>query len=80
MTKKVKSLDDLLQGIKQLLLENRCSFSDEEKVLLNDCLAYLQQSKKISNKTGFTNLGLIAKATEILLRLLLVSEHLKDLY
>mgnify|MGYP001612126794 CR=1 FL=1 len=79
MTKKVKSLDDLLRGVKHLLLENRCSFSDEEKVLLNDCLGYLQQAKKISEQTGYPDIGLITRAIEILLKLFLVAEHLKDL-
>jgi hypothetical protein len=36
MNKHVKSLDALETGIKQLLSEDRCSFSDEEKVLLNE--------------------------------------------
>jgi hypothetical protein len=33
-----ESLGDLAKGIKQLLLEDRCSFSEEEQVLLHDCL------------------------------------------
>lgn len=80
MTKHVKSLDDLLVGVKHLLSENRCSFSDEEKVLLQECLGYLQQAKKISVQTGSPDIGLITRAIEILLQLFLVAEHLKDLF
>jgi hypothetical protein len=74
MIRNVKSLDDLEKGIKQLLLESRCSFSDEEKVLLNDCVVALQQTKKSSN------LDLIVKVVEILTKLFIASDHLKDIF
>jgi hypothetical protein len=74
MIRNVKSLDDLEKGIKQLLLESRCSFSDEEKVLLNDCVVALQQTKKSSN------LDLIVRVFEILTKLFIASEHLKDIF
>ena len=80
MTKNVKRLDDLIRGVKHLLSENRCSFSDEDKVLLNDCLGYLQQAKKIGEQTGYPDTGLITRAIENLLRLFSVAEHLKDLF
>ncbi len=79
MTKHVKSLDDLVQGIKQLLSENRCSFSDEEKVLLNDCILKFQQSKEETMQIGKPDYGSIAQALEILIKLMIVSEHLKNL-
>ena len=74
MIRNVKSLDDLEKGIKQLLLESRCSFSDEEKVLLNDCVIALQQTKKSSN------LDLIVKVFEILSKVFIASDHLKDIF
>ena len=74
MIRNVKSLDDLEKGIKQLLLESRCSFSDEEKVLLNDCVFALQQTKKSSN------LDLIVKVFEILSKVFIASDHLKDIF
>ncbi len=74
MNKKVKSLGDLETGIKLLLLENRCSFSDEEKVLLNDCLLVIQQAK--SN----LDVGLVVKVFEILSKLFIASDHLKDIF
>lgn len=80
MTSHVKSLDDLSQGIKQLLSENRCSFSDEEKVLLNDCLGYLEQARKVSKQSGYPDFGLITKTVEILLRILAIADHLNDIF
>lgn len=74
MNKNVKSLGDLETGIKHLLLENRCSFSDEEIVLLNECLEVIQKAK--SNQ----NVGLVVKIFEILSRLFIASDHLKDIF
>lgn len=74
MIRNVKSLGDLEKGIKQLLLESRCSFSDEEKVLLNDCVFELQQTKKSSN------LDLTVKVVEILTKLFIASDHLKGIF
>jgi hypothetical protein len=74
MIKNVRSLDDLEKGIKQLLLESRCSFSDEEKVLLNDCIVALQQTKKSNN------LSLIIKVVEILSKLFTTNDYLKDIF
>jgi len=73
MIKKCESLDDLIRGIKQLLLENRCSFSDEEKVLLNECIVTLQEFN-MNNQ-----FHLVVKVIEILTRLFVASEHLKDI-
>ena len=74
MIKNVKSLGDLETGIKHLLLENRCSFSDEEKVLLNECLEVIQEAKRNQN------VGLVVKILEILSRLFIASDHLKDIF
>jgi hypothetical protein len=74
MNKKVNSLDDLETGIKHLLLENRCSFSDEEIVLLNECLVVIQKAKSKQN------VGLVVKVFEILSRLFIASDHFKDIF
>lgn len=79
MTKNVKSLDALIAGIKQLLLENRCSFSDEEKTLLNACIQKLQQIKEKQEQTGRPDLGDVAEVLGFLIKLMAVSEHLKHL-
>lgn len=41
----IERLGDLEKGIKQLLLENRCSFSDKDKVLLKDIIELVQVVK-----------------------------------
>jgi hypothetical protein len=74
MNNKVKSLGDLETGIKHLLLENRCSFSDEEKVLLNECLLVIQEAKRKQN------VDLVVKIFGILSRLFIASDHLKDIF
>ena len=38
-------VDSLMQGIKAILSENRCSLTDDDKVLLTECLAELQRTK-----------------------------------
>ena len=78
MIRNVKSLDDLEKGIKQLLLESRCSFSDEDKDLLNECILALEKAKQPTKKSGIPDLGLIAKAIELLTKLFIAGEHLKN--
>lgn len=73
MNKKIKSLDDLGTGVKHLLLENRCSFSDEEKVLLNECLVVIQEAKRDQNR------GHVVKIIEILSRLFIAGEQFTDI-
>jgi len=40
-------VDDLILGMKTILSEKRCSFSDEEKVHLANAIRYLEDSKKV---------------------------------
>lgn len=74
MKKKARSLDDLQTGIKQLLSEDRCSFSDEEKVLLNECITEIQQLKKTRDP------DLLIKILEVLGKLFVASDFVKDLF
>jgi hypothetical protein len=80
MKKNVESLDALITGIKQLLLESRCSFSDEEKSLLDNCILALEKAKERTKNSGYPDLGLIAKAVELLTKLFIAGEHLKDIF
>jgi hypothetical protein len=74
MIKKIESLGDLETGIKQLLLENRCSFSDEEKVILKNCLLLIRQAKR--NQT--TNN--IVRVIETLSRFFLTNDSFNDFF
>ena len=73
-----KSTDDLIQGIKDILSKNRCSFSSEEQVLLEGCIEKLKALKSESNvqtkaKDLISILGMISKVFTIV-------DHLKDLF
>lgn len=74
----LKNNDELIQGIKAILSNDRCSFSDEEQVLLNDCINRLEESKTepdpLIQKLKFV------KVLEILLRVFTFIDHLKDLF
>ncbi len=50
------NLECLIQGIEAFILKNRCSLSDEDLVLLNDCLSFLKSSTK-TKKLSFENVG-----------------------
>lgn len=46
----------LIQGIDVFISKNRCSLSDEDLVLLNDCLNFLKSSAK-TKKLSFEDVG-----------------------
>lgn len=77
--KKQKNLDDLIEGVKAVLSKDRSSFTDEEFVLSNQCLNYLQEAQCINQQTNEVDIGLVSKAVEILVRLFVMIEKLKDL-
>ncbi len=70
----IKSLGDLEKGIKQLLRENRYSFSDNEKELLNQCLALIKKAK------GENILNTIVDILKILGRLFIFSQDISNLF
>jgi hypothetical protein len=74
MLTNVKSLDDLETGVKHLLLENRCSFSDEEIALLKSCIIVIQQAKDEQN------LNLIVKILHILSKLFIASDEFSEFF
>ena len=45
MKKKNQDVNSLIQGIEAILLKNRCSLLDEEKVLLENCLTQLKSGE-----------------------------------
>lgn len=73
-----KSTDELILGIKTILSKNRCSFSSEEQVLLEDCIEKLEALKSEPNvqnkaKDFISILGLISRVFTIV-------NHLKDFF
>lgn len=63
----IKSLGDLERGIKQLLLENRCSFSDDDRVLLNDCMKVMQDIQSELKKGKKPDPNLLINLAQLLL-------------
>lgn len=75
-----KSLGDLEKGIKQLLLEDRCSFSTDDRALLHDCLDLINSIKSSSvARPGFHTESL-ARLVELVLKLLVAGHHFKQLF
>lgn len=72
MNYKQMSLDDLERGVERLLLEDRCSFSDEEKVLLTECVRLIKEFRKNREVTSYV------KILEILLKFFLDNIAFKD--
>lgn len=79
MKKRVKSLKHLERGIKQLLSENRCSLSEQQKVFLNSSLSYLKSPKRDKETENMAKLWPAFEVLDFLIRLYAVVEFLKDL-
>ena len=47
-----KDIDGLIQGISTILSKNRCSLTDEEIALLQDCMKQLKLQETTSNRLG----------------------------
>ena len=75
-----ESLGDLEKGIKQLLLEDRCSFSVDDRVLLNDCLELVKRSKADSQANSHLNVDSLAQIVELLIKLICAGNHFKHLF
>lgn len=75
----VKSIDSLRKGILRLLSQSRCSFSEEEKVLLFDCLQALERLKEILVQKNTLHLTTAIKVVELLMRVFAISGHMKEM-
>lgn len=75
----IKSPDDLILGIKTILSKNRCSFSVEEQVLLEDCITRLEETKSKPPSDPQIELETIQVLT-ILMRVFYAAKHLMDLF
>lgn len=73
---KNQDVDSLIQGIEAILLKNRCSFSKDEKMLLENCLTELRKS--VFNVADFSKLT--EKIAKWLLLFFELSDHLNDLF
>jgi hypothetical protein len=72
-----KNNDELILGIKNILSNYRCSFSEDEKVLLNDCINKLEG---LNSRDGrVQNAKQAVEVVGILLRIFTVADRIKDL-
>lgn len=74
----LKNSEDLILGIKVILSKHRCSFSDEEQVLLNDCINMLEQSRSAPDIQS--RMATSVKVLETIARIFSIYDHLKDLF
>ena len=74
-----KSLGDLERGIKQLLSEDRCSFSIDDRALLHDCLDLISSIKAGSLARPGFNVESLARLVELILKLLVAGDQFKQL-
>lgn len=77
-THNLKNNDDLIQGIRIILSNYRCSFSDEEQVLLNDCINALEKSK--SETDPVVTFQESVKVVGTIIRVFSIIDHFKDLF
>ena len=71
-----ESLGDLARGIKQLLLEDRCSFSEKELVLLNDCIEIIEiMISKPEDRDRELDLYDASRLVELLMHVFLIVHH-----
>jgi hypothetical protein len=73
-----KSDDDLIRGIKTILSNYRCSFSDEEQVLLRQCINKLEKSR--ADPDSKDRYQASVEVLGMLLRIFILINHIKDLF
>ena len=68
--------ESLVQGIEAFISRNRCSLSNEDLVLLNDCLDFIKSCKK----TKMPSLETVGRIAELLLKFLSASDDIMNLF
>lgn len=77
-----QNLDRLMQGIKSIISENRCSLSKEELKLLEEAITFLETVKNTNDLKSPVSLDIITRVIKILLKVLLSDNFhkIKDLF
>jgi hypothetical protein len=63
--KQNQNIDDLIQGI-EVIAENQCSLSEQDRIILNEALSRLQFLKRKKGKTNEQVLNEVVKVVELL--------------
>lgn len=66
-----KTIDRLIQGIQSITTESRSSLSEDEVILLKECINFLETVKSANNPNDGNIVVIVSKVIEILLRVLL---------
>jgi len=74
----IKNNDDLIQGIRSIISNYCCSFSEDEQVLLNDCIKKLE--KIGTTQDLHTKADLCMKVVGIFIKVFTVADHFKNLF
>ncbi len=74
----IKNNDALKQGIRSIISNYCCSFSDDEQVLLKDCITKLEEMGEAQEL--HTNADLCIKVVGILMKVFTVADHFKNLF
>ena len=67
----LQTIDRLMLGIKSIVSENRSSLSDEEIILLEECIAFLETAQSAENSRSPAVIVIVSSVIKILLRVLL---------
>lgn len=62
-------LDDLINRLDDILIKNRCSFSDDEVKQLEACKMFLIEAKKKKEKSQIDIGSILVKVVEVIIRL-----------
>lgn len=74
----IKDTNELIQGIRGILSNYCCSFSEDEQVLLNDCIKKLEGMDDVHE--FHTKADLFGKVIGILIKVFTVADQLKNLF
>lgn len=76
MKKKNQDVYSLIQVVEAILSKNRCSLSDDEKVLLENCLTELRKP----TPTNAHVFKILEKVAKWLLLFFELGDHMKDIF
>lgn len=72
-----KNNDDLILGIRIILSKYRCSFSEEDEILLNECITKLE--KQESEPDLLEKAKMAADVLELIMRIFVICHQFTDL-
>ncbi len=73
--KNFKNVDRLIQGIESIISENRCSLSEEDILLLEECIVEFSNTKIKGSEVKLTQL---VKLSELFLRVFMDENTFKQ--